>query len=224
MSSMSEKPKDLDRQLVRALEHGRVDRVLDVGANAGQYAARLRRAGWRGPILSFEPLADLQAELVRAAANDAHWHVAPAVALGARRERAVLHRSAESDMSSLAAQASVLERLSPSSVVVATAEVEVRPLADMLDAGSSERLFLKLDVQGTEAAVLDGLGRLWAQIVGVQLELALTPLYAGEPRYLDVCRRLESLGFALALVMPGYFDGKVARQLQFDGVFLREDG
>ena len=221
---MSEKPASLDRQLVLALQRHRVDRVLDVGANAGQYAMRLRRSGWCGRILSFEPLADLHAELVRAASADCRWEVAPRMALGARAERAVLQRSAESDMSSLAAQTPLLERLSPSSAVVAEEVVDVRPLADVVVVAPAERLFLKLDVQGTEMAVLDGLGGLWAHLVGLQLELALTLLYAGETRYLDVCRRLESLGFALALVVPGYFDGKLARQLQFDGVFLREDG
>jgi len=83
---------------------------------------------------------------------------------------------------------------------------------------------LKIDVQGFEDAVLDGVGPLWRHVAGVQVELALTRLYAGERGYLETCARLESLGFALALVLPGYFDGKVRRQLQFDGVFLRAGG
>ena len=42
------------------LEHQAVDAVIDVGANAGQYATRLRAAGWRGPILSIEPIPELR--------------------------------------------------------------------------------------------------------------------------------------------------------------------
>ena len=222
---MSEKPKDLDRQLVLALDGMGVDRVLDVGANVGQYATRLRAAGWRGGILSFEPLPDAHAALVAAAADDPGWEVAPPVAVGATAGRAPLERSKESDMSSLRPQSTRLRALSPSSAVVETVEVELAPLTALVHPRTpTERLFLKVDVQGSEDAVLDGVGRLWSQLVGVQLELSLTNLYDGERGYLDTCQRLQSLGFRLALVLPGYFDGKAKRQLQFDGVFLRGAG
>ncbi len=219
---MSEKPKDLDRQLVLALDGAGVDRVLDVGANVGQYARRLRVAGWGGDILSFEPLPEAHAALRAAAADDPAWQVAPAVAVGAAAGVGELERSSESDMSSLRPQTERLRQLSPTSAITDVLAVDVRPLAALVsprDVG--ERLFLKIDAQGSEDAVLDGVGPLWARLVGIQLELALTRLYDGERGYLETCTRLESLGFHLALVLPGYFDGKARRQLQFDGVFLR---
>jgi FkbM family methyltransferase len=221
---VSEKPKDLHRQLVLALRRAGVGCVLDVGANVGQYAGRLRAAGWPGEIVSFEPLPAAHADLVAAAADDPRWRVAPPVAVGSAAGRARLGHSDESDMSSLRPQTEALRRLSPSSAVRAEVEVETRPLADLVDRDVARPLFVKIDVQGGEDAVLDGVGALWADVVGVQLELALTRLYEGERGYLEMCARLESLGFRLALVLPGYFDGKVARQLQFDGVFLRDDG
>lgn len=71
------------RSLVRILDHHGIDVVLDVGANVGQYAARLRQGGWSGRIVSFEPLPDAHATLEAAAAPDALWEVAPRMALGA---------------------------------------------------------------------------------------------------------------------------------------------
>ncbi len=222
---MSEKPKDLHRQLVLALEGAGIDRVVDVGANTGQYARRLRTAGWGGAILSLEPLPEAHAALRAAAAADPRWEVAAPVAAGAVAGAAELEVSAEPDMSSLRPQNAGLRALSPSSVVTATVAVDVRPLdALVAPMQPAERLFVKLDVQGYEDAVLDGLGGLWRHVHGIQLELALTPLYEGERRYLDLCTRLESLGYRLALVLPGYFDGKLKRQLQFDGVFLAGAG
>src|SRR5262245_4945741 len=73
------------------LEHNRtvlmlaahnVDLVLDIGANTGQWASELRRAGYRGDIISFEPLSSAHEQLEKNAHNDPRWTVAPRVALG----------------------------------------------------------------------------------------------------------------------------------------------
>lgn len=219
---MSEKPRDLDRQLVLLMAGAGVDAVVDVGANRGQYARRLRRAGYGGPIHSFEPQPTVHAELARIAADDPAWTVHAPLALGGSRAEAMLHVAAEDDMTSLRAQNALLQQLSPTSKVVGEVAVAVARLDDVLAEPPGRRLLVKIDVQGAEHDVLDGIGALWPQVVAVQLELALTVLYAGERPYLQTCARLEQLGYRLALVMPGYFDGKVKRQLQADGVFLRD--
>ena len=74
--------------------------MIDVGANLGQYATRLRAAGWAGPILSIEPIPEVHRQLGRAAAADPAWEVAPPLAVGAADGEVALEVSAESDMSS----------------------------------------------------------------------------------------------------------------------------
>src|SRR5687768_14879571 len=88
------------RALVRILEHHGITVVLDVGANVGQYATRLRQGGWAGRIVSFEPLPTARIALEQAAATDPLWEVAPPMALGASAGTVTLNVSAESDMSS----------------------------------------------------------------------------------------------------------------------------
>lgn len=223
MSALPIKKRPWREQLVHALGVHRIDAVIDVGANRGQYATGLRRAGWCGPIVSFEPLPDLRDALAATAAADPAWTVAPAMALGDRDAVAVLERSAESDMSSLLPRTALLERISPSSAVVERLEVPLRRLDGlaMLTASPWRRMLVKLDVQGGEAAVLDGATGLWDRIAALQLELALVPLYRGETPWRVMVDRLAAEGFSLGLVIPGYYEQKLGRQLQFDGVFVR---
>ncbi|MHC0432407.1 FkbM family methyltransferase [Streptomyces sp. O3] len=64
-------------QLVQLLHRYAVDLVLDVGADTGGYGAQLRRGGYHGRIVSFEPLGRPRALLHRAAADDEFWSVLP---------------------------------------------------------------------------------------------------------------------------------------------------
>lgn len=215
--------KELDAQLAFTLEHQAIDAVVDVGANAGQYASRLRLAGWRGPIVSIEPIPDLRQSLMERAAPDPCWEVAPAMAIGAVTGEVALEVSAESDMSSTLAQSPLLRDISPTSAVVRRIVVPQRRL-DMLDLVVNRpwrRLFVKVDVQGAEPAVLAGMTGLWPRVQGLQLELALLPLYDGEVSWLEPIDGLAGRGYAPYLLFPGYFSRALGRQVQLDAVFYR---
>ncbi len=219
-----DKPRVPAAQLAASLTFFGVDAVLDVGANTGQYAKSLRRAGYRGAILSFEPLAGPHAVLSAAAREDPAWRVAPPMALGAENGVVELERSAESDMSSILPQNRLLRRISPSSAVRERVGVPLRRLDSVVEIDSAwQRMFLKIDVQGYEPRVLEGVGELWRRILGVQLEMALVPLYEGEQELCTAIAAMEARGFALHLLLPGYYERKLGRQLQVDGVFYRRD-
>jgi FkbM family methyltransferase len=217
------KLKDLDAQLVFTLERQAIDAVVDVGANRGQYAERLRGAGWRGPILSIEPVPELHRALVERAAADPAWEVAAPVAIGDASGEALLEVSAESDMSSTLPQSALLRDISPSSAVARRIVVPRRRLDELpeLVGRPWRRLFVKADVQGAEPAVLAGLAGIWDRVHGLQLELALLPLYEGEVPWLALVGDLASRGFAPYLLFPGYFARALGRQVQLDMVFYR---
>ena len=217
------KLKEPMAQLVAALKRREVDAVLDVGANVGQYGGLLREQGWEGPIVSFEPVAEIHAELAARAAADAGWIVAPPMALAAAAGEATIHISAESDMTSLLPQAPALRRLSPSSAVTGRRAVRTERL-DRLPLVADRpwrRLFLKIDVQGAEPQVLAGAEALWPRIAGVQLELSLIELYEGEQPWRILVDEVCARGFSPHLWLPGYFSPHLARQLQVDVVLFR---
>ncbi|WP_405562018.1 WecB/TagA/CpsF family glycosyltransferase [Streptomyces sp. NBC_01180] len=64
-------------ELVQLLADAEVDLVLDAGADAGGYVAGLRRAGYRGRVVSFEVRPGPRAHLLRCAADDPGWSVLP---------------------------------------------------------------------------------------------------------------------------------------------------
>src|ERR1700692_3194856 len=69
-----------EEELTRFFSAFDIDCVFDVGANAGQYATRLREMGFRGFIISVEPIPKFAAQLRAAASRDDRWFV-EAVAL-----------------------------------------------------------------------------------------------------------------------------------------------
>jgi hypothetical protein len=56
--------------LRRFLQTLQIDCVVDVGANNGQYADLVRSIGYRGPIVSFEPIPELAKALTARSASD----------------------------------------------------------------------------------------------------------------------------------------------------------
>src|SRR5256885_7323928 len=73
---VAEKWLELSR-LRRFLVDERITLVLDVGANEGQFAARLRKLDYQGTILSFEPDERAFTALARNCARDPKWRGLP---------------------------------------------------------------------------------------------------------------------------------------------------
>lgn len=221
--AVKQRLRDLDAQLVDTLQRHEIEAVIDVGANLGQYARRLRTAGWNGPILSIEPIPELHRALTASAAGDLHWQIAPPLAVGETDGETILEVSAESDMSSTLGQSELLRDISPSSAVARRIAVRQCRLdaEELLGSRSWRRLFVKADVQGAEPAVLAGLEGVWPRVQGLQLELALVPLYQGERPWLETVHHLATRGFAPYLVFPGYYARALGRQVQLDIVFYR---
>src|SRR5262245_27497173 len=78
-------------QLIAMLSAHSVNFVFDVGANTGQFAQALREDGYRGRIVSFEPLIAAHEKLVVSSKKDPLWEVAPQGAIGSEDGEVDLH-------------------------------------------------------------------------------------------------------------------------------------
>ncbi len=212
-------------RLVQLLGVHGITLVIDVGANEGQYGAGLRRAGYRGRIVSFEPGAEAHSAVTQCAGADAQWDVAPRLALGAEPGRAQLKTGNRSDMNSLLVATRATLEAFPKLSIRAEESVEMNRLDAVLDElvapAPSDRTFLKIDTQGYEAPVLSGAEGVIERIAGLQVEMSLVPLYEGEADYLELLRRIHGYGFEPHLILGGFFSRVLGRQLQMDGVFFR---
>lgn len=218
---------DWKRNLARELNAHRVDVVLDVGANSGQYATSLREATFNGRIVSFEPLARPFSVLKDKVSRDPRWDCRQC-ALGD------CDGAAEMNVSGNAAQSSSLLPMLqahrdalPTANYVGTEGVEIR----RLDSVAPEVLeptdvaFVKLDVQGFEKQVMaGGEATLGTRCVGMQIELSFVPLYEGGMLVGEAVRLAHSLGFTLTGFVPFFFDIRTRQVLQADGVFFRAGG
>lgn len=204
--------------LALCLEQRRISLVIDVGANVGQFASNLFRAGYSGHILSFEPFPDARAELVRAASSNSRWAIGPAIALGKESGTALLHVAGNSISSSLLPMESLHLDAAPRSAEIGAIPVDVRRLDDVLASLGvvEERLFLKLDTQGSEKSILEGVGAIFERVDGIKIELSFAPLYTGQPLFDEVYGFLRDRGFEPWDITPGFRDGRTGRLLQSD--------
>jgi len=211
----------LDRRL-KLMRHHEVNVLFDVGANTGQYARGMRNRGMTGRIISFEPLSSAFAALAEAARRDSSW-IVQNIALGDRDGEGEINIAGNSQSSSLLKMLPAHLERTPQARTVGTERIRIRRLEtvmpDLLRSG--DRPFLKIDAQGYERSVIAGGGARIADFVGIQMELALIPLYAGETLLAPMILHIESLGFVLMSLEPGFCDTGTGQLLQTDCVFFR---
>ena len=210
------------RSLAAAREEqlARVDVVIDVGANAGQYGEMLRELGFSGRLVSLEPVDEAYAELERRAAADGAWEALRVAASDADGEIA-LNVTADSRSSSVLPRN---ERFADKAGWAAreTRRVPARRLDGLVEEllRPGERAYLKLDIQGYERHVLDGAGHALARFEALELELSVTPLYEGQPSLAEMLPLLAERGFRPVCMEPILLDDD-GLLMELDGVFAR---
>lgn len=202
------------------MARSRVEVVLDVGANVGEYGLAVRGEGFAGSIHSFEPLADAFITLQEASRSDLRWE-SHQLALGATPGIQLMHRSENIVSSSFLDVAAVCIAQDPTTRSNQDEEVQVETLARLANRLPDARTWLKLDVQGYELEVLAGAGSYLNRVIAVECEMSTVALYEDQPLIEDVIRFLRRQGFALTALKPGVMQPGTSNILQLDGIFER---
>lgn len=180
--------------LLSLLTRLRINCVLDVGAHQGWFAQHLRRGGYTGRIVTFEPNPDNHVHIAAKAEGD--W-LQEDCALGEVEERRTFNvlndEGGSNTMSSfLSTKLDVPSR---------SIDVQVRRLdslmTKLLVGIDSPRVFLKVDTQGFDLPVVRGAAASLDLIKGLQSEISVQPIYHGMTPYTDSLAAYHELGFAL---------------------------
>jgi FkbM family methyltransferase len=180
-------------RLRRCLTRLNINCVLDVGANTGQFATRLRRLGYRGWIHSFEPNHEAFRVLEEIHRNDPLWRGYP-IALGSARETRPFYVHPNSSLSSF-----LLPTQGSSNVAATTVAVQrLDDIVDIIVSGLPDpKILLKLDTQGWDLEVVRGAETTLRCVLALLSEVSVQPLYERMTPYHEALEFYGDLGFVL---------------------------
>lgn len=197
--------------------------IFDVGANVGQYALRTKSRGYRGKIISFEPLSSAFHHLSNSAARDPLW-ITENFGCGNYDGEAQINVSQQSVYSSILQPLSWLQEEAPGSTTSTTEKINVFRLDTIFEKyyKPEDQVLLKIDTQGFEKNVLEGADSSLNHVTGIQLELSFIEHYEGEILFDDMLHFLDEKGFTLVNLQPLTHQLEAGNSLrQADGMFFR---
>jgi len=207
------------------LEKHKIECVLDVGANVGQFGKSLRKLGYAGRIISFEPMDRARSELERVAAVDSNWEVF-ALALGRERAELRLQIFADDTFSSLhdlRGEASAVFGHYVEKTGTQTVRVErLDDLWSRLFGGrATTPVLLKSDTQGHDLEVLQGAEQSLREVAAVLSEASIERIYENSPTLAELAAYLERQGFRASGYYPFSHRADSLAMIELDAFFVR---
>jgi FkbM family methyltransferase len=214
--------KDLTRR-IKIIKNLNIDTIFDIGANAGQYASRIREAGYSNRIISFEPVTYAFKELLKNSSKDENWH-AEDYAIGDEDTTSIINIAGNSFSSSILEMLPSHEQGAPESKYVDKQEITIKKIDSIFGdfCNENSKVMMKIDTQGFEKNVLDGAINSLSRIDIIQLEMSIEPLYEKEMLFIGMIKFIESKGFKLFSLENGFSNPSTGQLLQVDGVFVNK--
>jgi len=198
--------------------------LLDVGANTGQYSSLMRRIGYTGRIISFEPLTVAFTALKIRSDHDIDWNCEN-FALGDNEEQSKIHVSGNSYSSSILDILPSHIAYDADSNYVAEETIQIKRMDDIFKnyCQPEDVVMLKIDTQGFEKKVLEGAKQSLTHITVLQLEISIEPLYENETLFVEMIRYLEEMEFELFSLENGIRNLESGKLMQVDGIFVNKN-
>jgi FkbM family methyltransferase len=186
--------------LVDFFNSRKIDVILDVGANAGQFGQKLRGLGYRGTIVSYEPVSSAFKHLEEIAKLDGKWTVHN-FAIGAESGELEINIAANSKFTSALSLRDNAQNFHDGIVSDRVERVPVWTL-DHVTQECGGNVLIKIDTQGFERQVIEGGRKAVARSKGVLMELPIIALYDNSWRLSEAIEYMDSIGFVPTQIDP----------------------
>lgn len=181
----------------RKMLSSKLNTVVDIGANKGQFALAARRWAPCSRVIAFEPLSRPANIFDKVFEGDGKVTLHQS-AIGPVASQSTMHVSTREDSSSLLPISAVQTAMFPGTGEATTTTVAVATLDAFLNLGDLVApALLKLDVQGYEYEALKGCESLLHAFDWVYCECSYVEFYAGQKLADEVIAWLEARGFSL---------------------------
>jgi FkbM family methyltransferase len=212
------------RVIKEVLERLAVNCVLDVGANRGQYGSLLRRIGYTGWILSFEPVQSNLQVLEEVAKRHSPWRVFP-FALGSVNGQLDINVAEMSELSSFLTRNEELQDRFPKNCADRKERVTIRRLDDVIETClsgiQSPRIYLKMDTQGFDLEVVKGAESVLANVLALQTEISFKSIYHQMPGFMESLKEVQKRGFEVVDFLPVASDLDQLSAIEMDCIMVR---
>lgn len=216
------------RHLSRLFDYLGVDIVYDIGANQGQYAQMLRnKVGYKGVIVSVEPIPEMVDVMQSKAKGDAKWHIEAMVISNVAgdhtfnitkdRQCSSLNGPITTETVVYQSQTSVVEKISVKGITLGQLVTKWRGVYK-----ESRNPFVKLDTQGFDLQIMDAAEDVRRSFVGFQSELSIKRLYHNSCRMELVLEAYKAYGFDVSALVPNN-SGNFPDLIEVDCIMIRSD-
>lgn len=207
--------------------HHNIDLVIDIGANTGQFAESMIDFGYKGKIVSFEPVGGVvYEELCKRSQKYPQWQVAPRCAIGNRNGKVAVNVCEDSVFSSLLPIQKGYSDYNPKAQIVRTEEVDIFTLDAIIDkyADNNSIILIKIDTQGFEKEVLEGATETLKRVKGIKIEIPLFAIYENvQFKFYDIVDFMKKINFQPYSFNIEGVNLKTGQVNTIDGVFFRNE-
>ena len=213
-----------DLRTVKILKTFNFTKVLDIGANTGQFAESLYDFGYKSKVVSFEPTQKVYDILFKRAKKYKNWEIAEKMAIGNNCGFIEINVSSDSLFSSIKNISQTYTDYNKSSKAITQEKVKINSIDSLENIyfSKDENIFLKIDTQGYEKEVLEGAERSLGFVNGIKIEIPLVPIYDKiEWGLLEIVSFLNQRGFTCVSLNEVAVNNATGLVHEVDGIFIK---